>query len=83
MPLAMLGDIPTSVTTTSGTVITLTPDEEQAAFKSALQRAVEESVFDSLNGHVERRRAVYNALGLAAGIALGGLIAGVLLGRRS
>lgn len=82
MPLALLDDIPRSVVTTSGNTITLTPEEEDTAFRNALQKAVEEAAFASLNGHVERNRAIYHALGLAAGIALGGLIVGLLVGKK-
>lgn len=82
MPLAVLDDVPLSVKTPSGRVITLTPEEEEAAFKKALQRSIEECALACLTEHVERRRALYHAIGLAAGIALGGLILAALGGAK-
>jgi hypothetical protein len=81
MPLAVL-DVPLSVKTPSGRVISLTPEEEEVAFKRALQRSVEECALECLRDNFERRKAIYSALGLAAGIALGGLILAALGGGR-
>jgi len=82
MSLAVLDDIPLSVKTPSGIVVGLTPEEEEAAFKKALQRSVEECALECMRDGFERRKAIYNALGLAVGIALGGLLLAALGGKR-
>ena len=82
MPLAVIDDIPLSLQTSSGRVITLTPEEEEEAFKNALKRSVEQCALSCLTDHIERRKAIYNALGLALGITLGGLILSLLKGAR-
>jgi len=83
MPLAVIDNVPLSLKTPSGRVITLTPDEEVEAFKIALKKSVEQCALASLTDHIEKRRAIYHALGLAAGIALGGLIVALLVGKKS
>jgi hypothetical protein len=83
MPLAVIESVPLSLRTPSGRIITLTPDEEEAAFKAALKRSVEEAALSSMTGNIHKRDALYHALGLAGGIALGGLILALLgAGRR-
>jgi len=82
MPLAVIDNVPLSLKTPSGQIITLTPDEETEAFKNALKKSVEQCALSSMTNHIEINKAIIHALGFAAGIALGGLILAALGGKK-
>lgn len=81
MMLADLQEL--SITTSTGRVIKLTPEEEEAAYKRALQRSVEECCVNAMTREVQLKGALYHALGLAAGITLGAALVALIVGRKS
>lgn len=66
------------VKTPSGATVWLTPEEEVDAVKEALQ----EGLTYKINRNVEIEKAAISSLGTAVGLAVGGFLVGLLIGKK-
>jgi hypothetical protein len=81
MPLAEIKGFPVSLRTPSGLTATLSPDEEIAAFKRGLERAIEQRVLEEFTSRTEPSKALWNVIGMALGIAIGSVLATWIVSR--
>lgn len=80
MYLADLAEIgPASITLPTGQKVSLSPDEELQAWKRGLERGIEECVVNCVTRDGEIRKAIYHALAVGAGLALGTVLAAVII----
>ena len=66
------------VTTPSGAKVWLTPEEEADAVKDALQ----EGLTYQMNRRIEIEKAAISSIGTAVGLAVGGFLVGMIIGKR-
>ncbi len=66
------------VQTPSGSTVWLTPEEEAEAVKDALQ----EGLTYQMNRKVEIEKAAISSLGTAVGLAVGGFLVGIIIGKK-
>lgn len=65
------------VTTPSGATVWLTPEEEAEAVKGALR----DGLTYKLNRKMEIEKAAISSLGTAVGLAIGGFLVGMVIGK--